>query len=106
MRILRARVPQAGARLAGEIARFMQALRRRRLSKAPGVAETIDWAQALLRLDRDRLDLETVEQTLGCVLKDHHDLHDLGGGELEAALAAALAEVPPLPAARPEAAAP
>jgi MoxR-like ATPase len=95
VRILRARVPQAGARLAAEIARFMQVLRRRRLSKAPGVAETIDWAQALLRLDRDRLDLETVEQTLGCVIKDHHDLDDLGGGELATALATALAEAPP-----------
>jgi hypothetical protein len=59
------------------------------------VAETIDWAQALLRLDRDRLDLETVEQTLGCVIKDHHDLDDLGGGELATALATALAEAPP-----------
>jgi MoxR-like ATPase len=104
VRILRARVPQAGARLASEIARFMQVLRRRRLSKAPGVAETIDWAQALLRLDRDRLDLETVEQTLGCVIKDHHDLDDLGGGELAAALATALAEAPP-PEAPAEAAA-
>jgi MoxR-like ATPase len=104
VRILHARVPQAGARLAGEIARFMQVLRRRRLSKAPGVAETIDWAQALLRLDRDHLDLETVEQTLGCVVKDHHDLRELGGGELEAALAAALAEAPP-PEAPAEAAA-
>ncbi|HLX10791.1 MAG TPA: MoxR family ATPase [Thermoanaerobaculia bacterium] len=89
VRILHARVPQAGPRLAGEIARFMQVLRRRRLSKAPGVSETIDWAQALLRLDRDRLDLETVEQTLGCVVKDHHDLLELGGGELAAVLAAA-----------------
>jgi MoxR-like ATPase len=104
VRILHARVPQAGARLAAEIARFMQVLRRRRLSKAPGVAETIDWAQALLRLDRDRLDLETVEQTLGCVIKDHHDLDDLGGGELAAALATALAEAPP-PEAPAEAAA-
>ncbi len=89
VRILHARVPQAGPRLAGEIARFMQVLRRRRLSKVPGVSETIDWAQALLRLDRDRLDLETVEQTLGCVVKDHHDLLELGGGELAAVLAAA-----------------
>jgi MoxR-like ATPase len=87
VRILRARVPGAGARLAEEIGRFMQALRRRRLSKAPGVAETIDWAQALLRLHREHLDLETVEQTLGCIVKDHHDLHELGRGELEAALA-------------------
>jgi len=91
VRILRARVPGASARLAEEIGRFLQALRRRRLSKAPGVAETIDWAQALLRLHREHLDLETVEQTLGCILKDHHDLHELGGEDLEAALAEAVA---------------
>ncbi|HEX6899040.1 MAG TPA: MoxR family ATPase [Thermoanaerobaculia bacterium] len=91
VRILRARVPGAGERLAEEIGRFMQALRRRRLSKAPGVAETIDWAQALLRLHRDHLDLETVEQTLGCVLKDHHDMRELAGGGLEAVLSEAAA---------------
>jgi len=88
--ILRARVPEAGAALAGEIGRFMQALRRRRLSKAPGVAETIDWAQALLRLHRDHLDRETVEETLGCILKDHHDLREIGSDELEADLAVAV----------------
>ncbi len=91
VRILRARVPGASARLAEEIGRFLQALRRRRLSKAPGVAETIDWAQALLRLHREHLDLETVEQTLGCILKDHHDLRELAAGELETALAEAVA---------------
>jgi MoxR-like ATPase len=91
VRILRARVPGASARLAEEIGRFMQALRRRRLSKAPGVAETIDWAQALLRLHREHLDLETVEQTLGCIVKDHHDVRELGGGGLETALAEAVA---------------
>ena len=80
VRILRARVPGAGERLAAEIGRFMQALRRRRLGKAPGVAETIDWAQALLRLHRDHLELETAQQTLGCVLKDRHDLRELAGG--------------------------
>jgi len=89
VRILRARVPQAGARLAAEVGRFVQALRRRRLSKTPGVAETIDWAQALLRLHSEHLDRETVEQTLGCILKDQHDLHEIGGGELEAVLAEA-----------------
>jgi MoxR-like ATPase len=85
VRILRARVPGASARLAEEIGRFMQALRRRRLSKAPGVAETIDWAQALLHLHREHLDRETVEQTLGCILKDQHDLREIGGG-IEAVL--------------------
>ncbi len=91
VRILRARVPEAGPVLAGEIARFLQALRRRQLSKAPGVAETIDWAQALLHLHRSHLDRETVEQTLGCILKDHHDLRELGPDELAADLAEATA---------------
>jgi MoxR-like ATPase len=89
--ILRVRVPGASVRLAEEIGRFLQALRRRRLNKAPGVAETIDWAQALLHLHREHLDRATVEQTLGCILKDHNDLRELGGGELDAALAEAVA---------------
>ncbi len=88
VRILRARVPGASARLTEEIGRFLEALRRRRLSKAPGVAESIDWAQALLHLHRDHLDRETVEQTLGCLLKDRHDLREVGGG-LDAVLAEA-----------------
>jgi MoxR-like ATPase len=83
VRIIRRRVPEASAELAGEIARFVQALRRRRLSKVPGVAETIDWAQALVRLRRGRLDAETVEETLGCVVKDRHDLAELTRSEVE-----------------------
>ena len=89
VRILRARVPGASARLAEEIGRFMRALRRRRLSKEPGVAETIDWAQALCRLHSDHLDRETVAETLGCILKDQHDLRELGRAELDAVLAEA-----------------
>jgi MoxR-like ATPase len=91
VRILRSRVPGASVRLAEEIGRFIQTLRRRRLSKVPGVAETIDWAQALLRLHREHLDVETVQQTLGCIVKDRHDLHELGRAEIEAALAEATA---------------
>lgn len=90
VRILRARVPGAGARLAEEIGRFMQALRRRRLTKEPGVAETIDWAQALLRLHREHLDRETVQETLGCILKDQHDLREIGGEALDETLAEAV----------------
>ncbi len=89
VRVLRARVPGIGERLAVEIARFMRGLRERRLSRTPGVAETIDWAQALLTLHSDRLDLETVEQTLGCVLKDPHDAREVRGGELAGLVAAA-----------------
>ena len=88
VRIIRARVPQASPRLSEQIARFLQALRGRRLLKAPGVAETIDWAQALVRLHREELDAETVEETLGCILKDRHDLQDLTGGEVSSLVAA------------------
>ena len=77
IRIIRSRVPGASERLADQIGRFMQSLRGRRLLKAPGVAETIDWAQALVRLHLDTLDAETVERTLGCILKDRQDLSDL-----------------------------
>lgn len=90
VRILRSRVPGASAALAREIGRFMQILRGRRLNKTPGVAEALDWAQALVRLHHDHLDRDAVEQTLGCILKDHNDLRELSGGELDAALAAAL----------------
>ena len=91
VRIIRTRVPGASEHLAGEIGRFMQALRGggRRLSKPPGVAETIDWARALISLHRDHLDLETVEQTLGCILKDHHDLEELESGDLSTLVAQA-----------------
>ncbi len=93
VRILRARVPGASARLAEEIGRFMQALRRRQLAKAPGVAETIDWAQALLRLhfEGEHLDRQTVEETLGCIVKDQRDMTELAGGGLAAVLAEATA---------------
>jgi MoxR-like ATPase len=92
VRILRSRVPGASATLAAEIGRFMAALRRRRLSKAPGVAETIDWAQALMHLHSEHLDRETVMETLGCILKDRHDLREMGSGGLDAVLAESLAE--------------
>ena len=94
VRILRLRVPEASERLARAVGGFVQALRRRQLAKAPGVAESIDWARALLHLHRDRLDAETVQQTLGCLLKDRQDLAELGAADVELLLAAsAQAEV-------------
>jgi MoxR-like ATPase len=89
VRIIRTKVPQASEQLAAEIARFVQGLRKRHLSKTPGVAETIDWAQALVRLHHDRLDAQIVSETLGCVLKDHHDIENFGGDEVDALVAAA-----------------
>jgi MoxR-like ATPase len=72
--IVERKVPGVNKRLAGEIARFMESLRRVRLSKVPGVAETLDWANALAGLHADHLDEALVSETLGCVLKDADDM--------------------------------
>ena len=85
LRILHAKVPGVNEQLARAITRFVQRLRGRELRKLPGVAETIDWARALVRLHREMLDAETVGATLGCLLKDEHDIKATGGeavGEL------------------------
>jgi MoxR-like ATPase len=87
LRILRSRVPGLGEHLALAIARFVQELRKRDLRKLPGVAESIDWAQALMRLRQDRLDEEVVRATLGCLLKDEHDVR-LAGEDAVAELVA------------------
>ena len=71
--ILHARLPDLSERLAQQIARLMQVLRGLPLQKAPGVAESLDWAMALMRLHREHLDAPTLEQTLACVLKVHED---------------------------------
>jgi MoxR-like ATPase len=71
--ILHARVPGLPERLAKQIAGLMQVLRGLPLQKAPGVAESLDWAMALMSLHRDHLDAAALEQTLGCVLKVHED---------------------------------
>jgi MoxR-like ATPase len=71
--IVRLRVPGVPERLAAEAAAFVAGLRARDLAKAPGVAETIDWAQALAAIGCEELDATVVEQTLGSVLKYHED---------------------------------
>jgi MoxR-like ATPase len=72
--IVELRVPGVPERLAAQAAAFVQGLRRYDLAKPPGVAETIDWANALFALGRRELDAEIVRQTLGSVLKYHEDL--------------------------------
>jgi MoxR-like ATPase len=72
--IVRLRVPGVPERLALQAAAFVQGLRRLDLEKPPGVAETIDWAQALAALGSHELDPDVVESTLGSVLKHHEDL--------------------------------
>ncbi|MBI3122135.1 MAG: MoxR family ATPase [candidate division NC10 bacterium] len=74
VRIVTRKVPGVNERLAREISRFMESLRTVRLSKLPGVAETLDWAQALCSLHADHLDEDLVAETLGCVLKDPDDI--------------------------------
>ncbi|MDB5028724.1 MAG: hypothetical protein JWO66_2413 [Candidatus Eremiobacteraeota bacterium] len=71
--ILRARLPGIEERLAAQIARFMEYLRSQPFQKVPGVAESLDWALALIRLQRDAIDELTLEQTLGCILKVRED---------------------------------
>jgi MoxR-like ATPase len=72
--ILRNRLPEIDARLAEQICLFMQELRKLRLEKTPGIAETLDWAMALSALHFDFLDKTLIEQTLGVILKDWKDI--------------------------------
>ncbi len=72
--IVRRKVPGADVRLANEIVAFTQKLRAMDLFKSPGVAETLDWAEALVALDRMSLDPETVSNTLGALLKYQDDI--------------------------------
>jgi MoxR-like ATPase len=71
--IVRRRVPEASSSLAAQVASASQALRREDLLKPPGVAESIDWAQALVALGAERLDADTATATLGAVLKYRED---------------------------------
>jgi len=71
--IVRRRVPEASSSLAAQVANASQALRREDLLKPPGVAESIDWAQALVALGADKLDADTATATLGAVLKYRED---------------------------------
>lgn len=81
LEILRARAPGVNARLAAEVTSFVQELRRRDLFKPPGVAESIDWASALTALDKIALDPQTINDTLGVLLKYQDDIARIHGGE-------------------------
>src|SRR6266496_2178977 len=77
--IVRAKVPGIAERLSREIVHFVQSLRREDLFKAPGVAETLDWASVLSELDAVALDPATVSDTLGVLLKYQDDIARLEG---------------------------
>jgi MoxR-like ATPase len=84
--IIQMKLPEMGPLLATQISLFMQKLRGKNFLKRPGVAETLDWGATLLLLHKDWLDRETVESTLGFILKDIHDLERMRGSELDEAL--------------------
>jgi MoxR-like ATPase len=89
--IVRSRVPGVPERLAAEAARFVQALRTMDLAKVPGIAETIDWTQALMALGQEELEAGVVDATLGSVLKYHEDLERVRDADLARLVAGAKA---------------
>jgi len=84
--IVQSKVPGIAAKLSREIVHFVQRLRKEDLFKSPGVAETLDWAQALSELDVVALDPATVSDTLGVLLKYQDDIARLDGGKVKSIL--------------------
>ena len=80
LKIIQTRLPDIDETLAHQVAIFMQNIRRQDLLKKPGISETLDWAEALLKLNRNVLDAETVEITLGCILKYREDIQKFKTG--------------------------
>ncbi len=87
--IARARLPHVGERLASQVCAFVQDLRWLNLYRSPGVGETLDWAEALHVLGRDRIDAPTADLTLGTLLKERDDLDGIRQSGLEGRIAAA-----------------
>ena len=81
LEILRRKAPRAADSLSREVVAFVQRLRKTELFKLPGVAETIDWTNCLVALDKVALDPETVNNTLGVLLKYRDDLERIAGDE-------------------------
>ncbi len=85
--IIMTKFPQVRDHLAKQICAFMQHVRQMNFYKRPGVAETLDWASALITLNRHELDEKTLEETMGCIFKYREDLHhlreELGGKRLD-----------------------
>ena len=91
--ILKRKAPEASEKLSREVVAFVQRLRKMDLFKLPGVAETIDWSKALVALDKMALDPETVNDTLGTLLKYQDDITRVRGTDAERLLAEVKAEL-------------
>lgn len=81
LEILKVKVPDAADKLTRQVVDFVQHLRNRDLFKLPGVAETIDWTNALIQLDKIDLDPETINSSLGVLLKYQDDIEKIQGSE-------------------------
>jgi len=75
--IVMTKFPEVRDHLAKQICSFMQRVRQMNFYKRPGVAETLDWASALIALNRQEMDEKTLEDTMGCIFKYKEDLHHL-----------------------------
>ena len=79
LEILRRKVPGAQASLSRQVVAFVQRLRAIDLYKLPGLSETLEWGRALIALDREALDPQTIDDTLGLLLKDQEDIARVRG---------------------------
>ncbi|MCH8338870.1 MAG: MoxR family ATPase [Chloroflexi bacterium] len=85
--ILRMKLPEAPEQLTRQVTAFVQKVREADLYKVPGVAESLDWAEALWTLDQEQLDPEIVDASLGALLKYQDDVLKIRGAETRAILA-------------------
>jgi MoxR-like ATPase len=90
-RIVSTKVPGLSARLAEQVTAFVQDLRTVDLYKASGISETLDWAAALVALNREVLDVDVVNETIGLLLKNQEDIESVRGERIQAIVARALA---------------
>jgi MoxR-like ATPase len=86
LQIVHRKAPKAPEALSAEVVAFVQALRKQDLFKVPGVAETLDWATALVELDAVALDPKQISDTLGVLLKYQDDIQKMQGSEIKAIL--------------------
>jgi MoxR-like ATPase len=93
LEILRVKVPHASDELSRQVVGFVQKLRKVELFKLPGIAETIDWTEALIQLDRVALDPKAVDDTLGVLLKYQDDIAKIRGSEAAVLLDQVKAEI-------------
>lgn len=87
MNIISKKVPAIQSTLAEQICRFMELLREQDFYKRPGIAETIDWAKALISLGVEELNQDTIDDTLCCILKYKNDQEKISGSDLQKLIA-------------------